>query len=138
MKEGSVIRPIRLPFVAALVVVGVLLTSVAFAADVSMPFAGKDVNHGTVTHAVRNGTHVLTLSRDVDIPGTPDPHWQVVDSKGNVYLLDRLKLHEDKINWSIKLPRYIPDVAKVQMWCAWAEVLLGEARFPKPVTAYKK
>jgi len=25
------------------------------------------------------------------VPDTPDPHWQVVDSNGNVYLLDKLK-----------------------------------------------
>jgi hypothetical protein len=25
------------------------------------------------------------------VPGTPDPHWQVVDSQGTVYLLDRLQ-----------------------------------------------
>ena len=54
-------------------------------------------------------------------------------SKGTVYLLDRLKLKDDKINRSITLPVNIPDVAKVQMWCAWAEVVLGEASFSKPV-----
>jgi len=34
-----------------------------------------------------------------------------------------------KINKSITLPSYVADVAKVQMWCAWAEMLLGEAPF---------
>jgi hypothetical protein len=70
---------------------------------------------------------------DFTVPGSPDPHWQVVDSKGTVYLLDRLKLKDDKINTSITLPAYIPDVAKVQMWCAWAEVVLGEASFTAPI-----
>jgi hypothetical protein len=56
-----------------------------------------------------------------------------VDSKGNVYLLHRLKIKDDKINKSIVLPAYIKDVAKVQIWCAWAEALLGEASFQKPV-----
>jgi len=50
-----------------------------------------------------------------------------------VYLLDRLKLKDEKINKSIMLPAYIPDVAKVQMWCAWAEVVLGEASFAQPI-----
>jgi hypothetical protein len=42
--------------------------------------------------------------------------------------LDRLELHEDKINTSITVPSYVADIAKVQIWCAWAEVLLGETR----------
>ena len=81
---------------------------------------------------------MLTLSQDFEVPGTPDPHWQVVDSVGTVYPLDRLKLHEDKINTSITVPSYVPDIAKVQIWCAWAELLLGEASFSKPVVAYGK
>ena len=104
-----------------------------FAADVTTPFAGKALNGGTVTHEHRGGKHVLMISADFQVPGSPDPHWQVVDSKGTVYLLDRLKLKDDKINRSITLPAYISDVAKVQMWCAWVEVVLGEASFTKPI-----
>jgi hypothetical protein len=33
------------------------------------------------------------------------------------------------MNRSITLPSYITDVAKVQFWCGYAEVLLGEASF---------
>lgn len=58
-----------------------------------------------------------------------------MDSRGNVFLLDRLKLHEDKINTSIAVPAYVHDIAKVQIWCAWAELLLGEASFSKPILA---
>ncbi len=36
------------------------------------------------------------------------------------------------------VPSYIPDIAKVQIGCAWAEVLLGEASVGKPVVAYGK
>ena len=117
---------------AALVVLG-LSVGPAFAAEVTTPFAGKTVNGGTVTHEARGGKHILQVSSDFQVPGTPDPHWQVVDSKGTVYLLDRLKLKDDKINRSIVLPTYIKDVAKVQMWCAWAEVVLGEASFSMPI-----
>ena len=117
---------------AALVVLG-LTVGPAFAADVTTPFAGKAVNGGTVTHEARGGKHILQVSADFQVPGTPDPHWQVVDSKGTVYLLDRLKLKDDKINRSIVLPTYIQDVATVQMWCAWAEVVLGEASFSMPI-----
>ena len=35
----------------------------------------------------------------------------------------------DKMHRSITLPAYISDVAKVQFWCAYAEVVLGEASF---------
>ena len=95
------------------------------AADVTTPFAGKAVNGGTVTHETREGRHVLTVSSDFTVPGSPDPHWQVVNSRGQVFLLDRLKLKDDRINTSITLPGYVGDVTKVQMWCSWAEVVLG-------------
>lgn len=105
----------------------------ALAADVTTPFVGKAVNGGTVTHEHRDGKHTLSVSSDFQVPGSPDPHWQVVDGKGTVYLLDRLKLKDDKVNRSITLPAHITDVAKVQMWCAWAEVVLGEAAFSSPI-----
>jgi hypothetical protein len=124
--------PLRSTLLSALVVLALGATS-TFAADVTTPFAGKAVNGGTVTHEMQGGKHVLAVSSDFVVPGSPDPHWQVVDAKGNAYLLDRLKLKDDKINRSITLPLYIQDVAKVQMWCAWAEVLLGEASFTQPI-----
>ena len=113
---------------------------VAFAKHKSGPFQGAKANKGTVMHDVVNGKNVLTLSDDFVPPQTPDPHWQVVDSKGTVYLLDRLSIKmndkgekPDKVKMSITLPSYVPDVAKVQMWCAWAETVLGEASFEQPV-----
>ena len=123
---------LRAGFLVTLVVFGLVVVP-AFAADVTTPFAGKAVNGGTVTHEMQNGKHVLAVSSDFQVPGSPDPHWQVIDTKGTVYLLDRLKLKDDKITRSITLPAYITDVAKVQMWCAWAEVVLGEATFSTPI-----
>lgn len=102
-------------------------------ARTSKPFTGVKANTGTVTHTKVDGKNVLTLSDDFKVPDAPDPHWQVVDSKGNVYLLDRVQAKNGKYNKSITLPSYIPDVAKVQIWCAFAEVLLGEAPFDSPV-----
>jgi hypothetical protein len=105
----------------------------------SRPFAGGKVNGGTVTHSTKDGKDVLTLSDDFKVPDTPDPHWQIVDSKGNTYLLQRLGaknlggLAKDRINLSIALPSYIKDVAKVQIYCAWAEAVLGEAPFTAPL-----
>jgi hypothetical protein len=108
-------------------------SAAAQASHVSKTFAGAKVNDGTVTHTVVNGKNVLTLSAGFKDPGTPDPHWQVVDSKGNVYLLQRLGIKGDKVNTSITLPGYVKDVAKVQIYCAWAEVVLGETTFDKTV-----
>ena len=117
-----------------------LSTSVALAqGHTSSKFSGAKVNAGTVTHSVKDGKNVLTLSSDFVVPDTPDPHWQVVDSKGNTYLLQRLGvknlggLAKDRINMSITLPAYVKDVAKVQIYCAWAEAVLGEAAFSAPM-----
>ena len=116
------------------------VTATLASAQTSTAFAGPKVNGGTVTHAVKDGKHVLTLSSDFQVPDTPDPHWQVVDSKGTVYLLQRLPvkslggLAKDRITTSITLPGYIKDVAKVQIYCAWAEAILGEASFGNRVT----
>ncbi|RJP34796.1 MAG: hypothetical protein C4547_10330 [Phycisphaerales bacterium] len=96
-------------------------------------FKGAKVNAGTVTHTMKDGRHVLTWSDDFVIPDTPAPHWQVVDSSGNVYLLQRLKIKDDKLNRTITVPSYVRDIARVQIWCAWAEALLGEASFDRPV-----
>jgi hypothetical protein len=106
---------------------------VANQAHTSKPFMGPKANKGTVTHTKMGGKNVLTLSDDFLVPDTPDPHWQVVDSKGNVYQLEKLKIKGDKINKQITLPGYVPDVAKVVIWCAWAETNLGEASFDRPV-----
>ena len=122
----------------------VLLSATALAAatttasaqtQTSSAFTGAKVNGGTVTATAQNGKTVLTLSADFKVPDTPDPHWQVVDSKGNIYLLQRLGvkslggLAKDRVNTSITVPEYVKDVAKVQVYCSWAEAVLGEATF---------
>jgi hypothetical protein len=99
----------------------------------SSPFKGPKANTGTVSHETKMGKSVLTLSDDFVVPDTPDPHWRVVDSKGTVYDLAKLKIKNDGYNKSIELPSYIKDVKKVIIWCAWAETNLGEAEFAKPV-----
>ncbi len=121
-----------LALVAALALMGAAATASADA-HTTNAFSGAKVNGGTVTHSTMDGKSVLTLSDDFVVPDTPAPHWQVVDSKGNVYLLQRLVIKGDKFNKTITLPSYVHDVAKVQIWCAWAEALLGEASFPAPV-----
>lgn len=120
-----------------------LMTSLLFAisavaqdAHTSSQFQGPKANKGHVTHSTRDGKSVLTLSDDFVVPDTPDPHWQVVDSDGQVYLLDKLKkkaLIGDKYQKEIVLPGYVKNVSKVIIWCAWAEANLGETSFSSPV-----
>jgi hypothetical protein len=99
----------------------------------SGPFEGAKANKGFVTHTTQNGKSTLTLSDDFVPPQTPDPHWQLVDSNGKTYLLDRLMTKDQKLKKLIVVPEYIPDIAKVQIWCAFAETNLGEAAFEHSV-----
>ena len=108
-------------------------SSIAQDSHKSGPFQGPKANKGSVTHTTQDGKSTLTLSDDFVPPQTPDPHWQVVDSNGKTYLLDRLMTKSQKVNKSIVVPDYIPDIAKVQIWCAFAETNLGEAAFDHPV-----
>ena len=122
---------------------GLLMTTMLFAvsavaqhAHTTGQFQGPKANKGHVTHSTRDGRNVLTLSDDFVVPDTPDPHWRVVDSDGNVYDLDKLKkksLLGDKYQKEIVLPSYVKNVSKVIIWCAWAEANLGEASFSSPV-----
>jgi hypothetical protein len=130
---------------AALVALALGAAPAAAQMHTSKPFTGAKVNGGTVTHSIENGKQVLTLSSDFQVPDTPDPHWQIVDSKGQVFLLQRLKakgavagLVGDRINRSITLPAYIQDIAKVQIYCAWAEAILGETTFETTTTAARR
>jgi hypothetical protein len=122
---------------------GLLMTTTLFAisavaqdAHTTGQFQGPKANKGHVTHSMRDGKSVLTLSDDFVVPDTPDPHWQVVDSDGQVYQLDKLKKKAflgDKYQKEIVLPAYVKNVSKVIIWCAWAEANLGEASFSSPV-----
>lgn len=123
---------------------GVLVSAVSMAVAFAYPgnftpqtsgaFAGAKANKGVV-HADKTGGKVmLHLSEEFVIPDTPDPHWQLVDSKGNAVLMKRLKIKDDKVNRSLEVPCTMTDVAKVQIWCAFAETNLGEAAFNPPVT----
>jgi hypothetical protein len=119
---------------ASLTALVIAVTS-SFAQDThkSGLFQGAKANKGFVTHTTVNGKSTLTLSDDFVPPQTPDPHWQVVDSSGKTYLLDRLMTKDQKVKKSIVVPDYVPDIAKVQMWCAFAETNFGEASFEHPV-----
>lgn len=121
--------------------VGMLITaSVSFAAknngpQTSSKFEGPKANTGTVTHTVENGKSILRVSADFKVPDTPAPTWRVVDSKGNVYTLDAFKIKSgNNEKREVVVPSYVRDIVKVQVYCAWAEVLLGEASFSSAIS----
>jgi len=136
-KRMKAIKAIRWT-TSTLAVILLFCTASAFAQTMhtSSQFQGPKTNKGTVTSSQRDGKLVLTLSEDFVVPDTPDPHWELVDSNGTVYLLNKLKvkgLVSDKVNKEITVPAYVKNVSKVVIWCAYAEVNLGEASFSSPV-----
>ena len=119
-------------------VLALLVTVNSFAAKMethtSSMFQGPKANTGTVTHYVENGKSMLKVSADFKVPDTPAPTWRVVDSTGTIYTLDAFKIKSgNNEKREVVVPSFVPDIAKVQVYCAWAEVLLGEASFSPPV-----
>ena len=58
-----------------------------------------------------------------------------MDSKGNIYTLDAFKIKSgNNEKREVVVPAYVQNIVKVQVYCAWAEVLLGEATFTSPIT----
>jgi len=98
----------------------------------SSQFQGPKANTGTAIHFHDNGKSMLKVSGDFKVPDTPAPTWRVVDSKGTIYTLDAFKIKGGEKR-QVVVPAYVHDIAKVQVYCAWAEVLLGESSFPMPV-----
>lgn len=96
-------------------------------------FKGVEANQGTATIFKRDGKFRIRVSSDFRIPPSPAPHWQVVDGSGNTYLLDRFTIVGDKTKREIVLPSYIKSVKKVQVWCSFAEVLLGEGLLERTI-----
>lgn len=124
----------RTASVFALIVL--LSVSASLASDrgphTSSMFQGPKANTGSVTHSNENGKSILRVSNDFKVPDTPAPTWRVVDSKGNIYTLDAFKIKGGEKR-EVMVPGYVQDIAKVQVYCAWAEVLLGESSFSSPV-----
>jgi hypothetical protein len=119
-------------------VLALLATVNSFAAKMDMhsssQFQGPKANTGTVMHYVENGKSMLKVSDDFKVPDTPAPTWRVVDSTGNIYTLDAFKIKSgNKEKREVVVPSYVNNIVKVQVYCAWAEVLLGEASFSSAV-----
>lgn len=136
MKMSRILKVMLVALVVTVLGVSVSNVAAQSGSHASSQFQGPKANKGTVTHSIKDGKSVLTLSDDFVVPDTPDPHWQVVDSDGNVYLLDKLKTKAfigSNYKKEIVLPSYVKNVSKVVIWCAFAEVNLGEAKFSSPV-----
>ena len=119
-------------------VAALLVTANSFAAKMdvhtSSKFEGPKANTGTVMHYNEGGKSMLKVSDDFKVPDTPAPTWRVVDNKGNIYTLDAFKIKSgNNEKREVVVPSYISNIAKVQVYCAWAEVLLGEANFSSSV-----
>src|SRR4051812_34618948 len=92
--QKRISNPARLVQILGLMMIGLLTMSVTSRADnerLSKPFQGVKANAGTVTYSQQGDKEILTLSDDFKIPDAPAPHWQIVDSLGNTYLLERLQ-----------------------------------------------
>ena len=109
------------------------ISAMAKADAMTTAFKGIEVNGGMVDLYNVDGKHVLRLTPDFKIPKTPAPTWQIVDGMGNTFLLKQLKIAGDKTNRQVVLPSYIKSVAKVQIYCTFAEVVLGEAKFDQTI-----
>jgi hypothetical protein len=120
----------------AFAVCTLLAASVAFAADrtvhTSSMFTGPKANTGTAMHLYEGERSILRVSQDFRVPDTPAPTWRIVDSSGTVYTLDAFRIKGGEKR-EVNVPAYVKDISKVQVYCAWAEVLLGEASFSSPV-----
>jgi len=120
---------------ASLIVAGLVLSGFAASKEevhMSAKFQGEKANTGTVNHLYENGKSILRVSSDFKVPDTPAPTWRIVDSKGNVFTLDAFKIKSGEKR-QIVVPAYVSNIAKVQVYCAWAEILLGETSFSSPV-----
>ena len=119
-------------------VVTLVTASVSFGANgahTSSKFEGPKANTGTVMHSIENGKSILRVSADFKVPDTPAPTWRVVDSKGNIYTLDAFKIKGGNgEKREVVVPSYVHDIVKVQVYCAWAEVILGEANFTSAIS----
>src|SRR5256885_17263748 len=115
-------------------VLALLVTVNSFAAKMdthtSSQFQGAKANTGTVSHYVENGKSMLKVSDDFKVPDTPAPTWRAVDVNGNIYTLDAFKIKSgNKEKREVVAPAYVPNIVKGQVYCAWSEVILGEASF---------
>jgi hypothetical protein len=111
------------------------VASVLFAAGMAhttAKFESPQANTGTVTHTIEDGKSTLRVSADFKVPDTPARIWRVVDSKSNILHAGRFQ--DQSRGKRVVVVPCVHDIVKVQVYCAWAEVLLGETSFSSPVS----
>ena len=103
MSAKSMFKMGLLSMVAA---AGLFGASNGFPADghTTSNFEGVTANPGVTTQAREATGDTRAASDDVKIPETPAPRWQVVDSKGNVYLLTPLQTKDGKASVEYVVP----------------------------------
>jgi len=122
----------RLTCAFALLAIAVTAADKDGASHTTTTFQGNAVNGGTAIHFRQDGKSLLRVSDDFKVPNTPAPTWRVIDSKGVIYTLDAFKIKGGEKR-QVVVPAYVTNIAKVQVYCAWAEAVLGEANFSSPV-----
>ena len=85
----------KMGFLSIIAATGLFVASNGFAADA----------HTTSTS---EGVKAKAVADDVKTPQTPAPQWQVVDSKGNVYLLTPLQTKDGKVSVEYVTPYTMP------------------------------
>lgn len=126
----QIVRSLCVLAVAAFLSATITLSGKDMGGNVTTQFQGPKANTGTAMFTKEGGKSMLKVSDDFKVPDTPAPTWRVVDSKGQVYTLDAFKIKGGSgEKRQVAVPAYVHDVVTVQVYCAWAEVLLGEAKF---------
>ena len=85
----------KMGFLSMIAAAGLFVASNGFAADAH-------------TTSQSQGVMAKAMSDDGKIPETPAPRWQVVDSKGNVYLLTPLQIKDGKASVEFVVPYTMP------------------------------
>ena len=85
----------KMGFLSMIAATGLFVASNGFAADAH-------------TTSQSEGVMAKAGSDDGKIPESPAPRWQVVDSKGNVYLLTQLKTSDCKVSVEYVTPYTMP------------------------------
>ena len=130
----KIIRSLSVYTLAAMFAASVALAANTPPANTTSQFQGPKANTGTATFFKEGGKNMLRVSADFKVPDTPAPTWRVIDSRGNVYTLDAFKIKGGSgEKRQVVVPAYVQDIVTVQVYCAWAEVLLGEAKFASAV-----
>ena len=100
----------KMGFLSVIAATGLFGASNGFAADghTTSNFEGVKANTGMAAQEREATRDMRAVSDDVKVSQTPVPPWQVVDSKGNVYLLSPLQTKDGKASVEYVVPYTMP------------------------------